>query len=190
MEDTSTAEMEQPAVATRESQNRRTAGAAGDDGVGRGNGALAARGSGGGRDLAQSGDSCGADTGYVRLQRPANWTPATVPTGTAFFGASNSTALTFSTDATVGGWTFNAGASAYTFTNNQSLDFNGAGIVINGGSATINNNVGSILNFISTSTAGNATINNRSDFFEQHGGAPFHQQQHGSATPPSPTAST
>ena len=49
----------------------------------------------------------------------ANWNPATVPTGTAFFGTSNTTALTFSAFTTVGGWTFNAGASAYTFANNQ-----------------------------------------------------------------------
>ena len=71
----------------------------------------------------------------------ANWNPATVPTGTAFFGTSNTTALTFSAPTTVGGWTFNAGASAYTFNNNQSLNFNGAGIVINGGSAAITNTV-------------------------------------------------
>ena len=40
----------------------------------------------------------------------------------------------------LGGWTFNAGASAYTFTIGSSSPFNGAGIVINGGSATITNN--------------------------------------------------
>ena len=46
----------------------------------------------------------------------ANWNPATVPTGTAFFGTSNTTALTFSAaTTTVGGWTSNTGASAYTF---------------------------------------------------------------------------
>ena len=53
----------------------------------------------------------------------ANWNPATVPTGTAFFGASNTTALRFSANAAIGGWTFNAGAPAYTFTNNHLLDF-------------------------------------------------------------------
>jgi hypothetical protein len=66
----------------------------------------------------------------------ANWSPATVPTGTAFFGTSNTTALSFSADTTIGGWTFNAGASNYTFTNIGTLIFTGAGIVINGGSAT------------------------------------------------------
>jgi outer membrane autotransporter protein len=88
----------------------------------------------------------------------ANWNPASVPNGTAFFGASDTTALTFSTPTTLGGWTFNAGASAYTFSNNQSLSFNGAGIVINGGSASIVN--ADNLNFNFTSTAANATITN------------------------------
>ncbi|HEY3032913.1 MAG TPA: hypothetical protein VGJ68_22445, partial [Bradyrhizobium sp.] len=46
-----------------------------------------------------------------------NWNPATVPTGTAFFDTSNTTSLTFSNAFTVvGGWTFNPGASAYSFT--------------------------------------------------------------------------
>ena len=90
-----------------------------------------------------------------------NWTPATVPTGTAFFGASNTTGLTFSTNTTIGGWTFNAGASNYTFSSPnfpESLIFNGAGIVINGGSAVITNN--GILEFLNASTAGGATIAN------------------------------
>jgi len=51
----------------------------------------------------------------------ANWTPAAVPTGTAFFGTSNTTNLSFSTSNTIGGWTFNAGASNYTFNNTTHL---------------------------------------------------------------------
>ena len=75
-----------------------------------------------------------------------NWTPATVPTGTALFGASNSTTLKFlPPGATVGRRTFNTGASAYTFIASVPLLFNGAGIIINGGNATINNT--SILSF-------------------------------------------
>src|SRR5438477_6657366 len=35
----------------------------------------------------------------------ANWTPGTVPTGTAFFGTSGVTAVSFSAGTTVGGWT-------------------------------------------------------------------------------------
>src|SRR5690348_8196922 len=47
----------------------------------------------------------------------ANWTPATVPTNTAFFGASNTTSLTFSAATTsINTIKFNAGAPAYTFT--------------------------------------------------------------------------
>ena len=88
----------------------------------------------------------------------ANWSPASVPNGTAFFGTSNTTALTFSTPTTLDGWTFNTGASAYTFANNQTLSFNGEGIVINGGSASIINTDN--LNFNFASTAGNATITN------------------------------
>ena len=83
-----------------------------------------------------------------------------MPTGTAFFGASDTTALTFSAPTTVGGWTFNTGAPAFTFSNSQSLEFNGAGIVVSGGSATINNNAGGILDFTNDSTAGSATIHN------------------------------
>src|SRR5579864_648976 len=97
----------------------------------------------------------------------ANWSTATVPTGTAFFGTSSTTSLSFSQDTTVGGWTFNAGASNYTFTNDNVLlfsngyvlTFSGAGIVVNGGSAAITNANG-VLNFYGTSTAGSAAITN------------------------------
>ena len=77
--------------------------------------------------------------GTFDFNAAANWMPATVPNGTAFFGLSNTSALSFSADTTVGGWTFNAGASAYTFANNHRLAFPGAGIVIDGGSASIIN---------------------------------------------------
>jgi hypothetical protein len=86
-----------------------------------------------------------------------NWSTATVPTGTAFFDTSAVTSLTFSAANTVvGGWTFNPGASSYTFTNAQTLTFNGAGVVINGGSAAITNS--GVVNFNGSSTAGSATI--------------------------------
>jgi autotransporter-associated beta strand protein len=92
----------------------------------------------------------------------ANWTPAVVPSGTAFFGASSTTSLSFEDDATVGGWTFNAGASAYTFNNSHNLTFNGAGIIVNGGSIAIINNSGATTTFNNSSTAGNATITTNS----------------------------
>ncbi len=94
----------------------------------------------------------------------ANWTPATVPTGTASFGTSGITALSLTSSVnTVGGWTFNAGAPAYTFDVTSiigQLNFNGAGILINGGSATINATGSSqTMNFTNAATAGSATIN-------------------------------
>jgi autotransporter-associated beta strand protein len=118
----------------------------------------------------------------------ANWTPATVPTGTAIFGVSNQTNVTFSATTTnINSWTFNAGASSYNFTINPTatggINFFGAGIVLNGGtaniinsgtlafssgtagSATINNNGGLVIftsSFPNSSTAGNATIVNNS----------------------------
>ena len=89
----------------------------------------------------------------------SNWTGGTVPDGTAFFGTSGTTGLSVSTDTTIGGWTFNSGASNYTFSNNfVTLTFTGAGIVINGGSASITND--GLLNFNASSTAGSASITN------------------------------
>ena len=45
----------------------------------------------------------------------ANWSPAAVPDGTAVFGVSNTTALSFTVTTTIGGWTFKATASNYNF---------------------------------------------------------------------------
>jgi autotransporter-associated beta strand protein len=94
-----------------------------------------------------------------------NWTPATVPTGTASFGVSSQNNVTFSSpNTTVGGWTFNLGspASNYTFTINssQSVMFVGAGIVLNlsgfsTNTVTIANN--GALVFGNSSTAGEPT---------------------------------
>jgi autotransporter-associated beta strand protein len=122
-----------------------------------------------------------ANPGSGDFNTGSNWSTGTVPTGTAIFDASTTTALTFSANTPVGGWTFNAGASNYTFTIGYpaALQFAGAGIVVNGGSATIiaNNTVSfnnastagsaaitnnSSVNFYDTSTAGNATITTNS----------------------------
>jgi autotransporter-associated beta strand protein len=90
-----------------------------------------------------------------------NWDTGSVPTGTAYFGTSGNTALSFSNYTEIGGWTFNAGADNYTFTlTGQVLNFTGAGIVVNGGSATIVNN--QVLYFSNNSTLGSATFTNNS----------------------------
>jgi hypothetical protein len=69
-----------------------------------------------------------------------NWTGLSVPASpsTAFFGTetTGATALSFSAITLIGGFTFNTGASNYTFLLNNVVNFNGAGIVINGGSAS------------------------------------------------------
>jgi autotransporter-associated beta strand protein len=87
-----------------------------------------------------------------------NWTPGAVPTGTATFGASTLTSLTFSANTSLGGFTFQAGAPNYTFNIANALNFTGAGIVGNGGTVTLNNT--SSLTFMTSATAGNTIINN------------------------------
>ena len=105
-----------------------------------------------------------ANPGSNVFNTGTNWDTGSVPTGTAYFGATNTPNLSFMIfgggSRTLGGWTFNAGAADYTFTtnNNNTLTFTGVGIVINGGSATITNN--GLLLFQNSSTAGGATINN------------------------------
>ena len=100
-----------------------------------------------------------ASPGSGDFNTAANWSPAAVPTGSASFGFSNTTALSFSADTSVGGFTLNPGTSAYNFTVNAvTVSFTGAGIVIDGGSATFTNAFR--LNFDNASTAGSATINN------------------------------
>ncbi len=99
-----------------------------------------------------------ASPGSANFDTGTNWSTGSVPIGTAFFDTSNTTNLSFSGNTTIGGWTFNAGASAFAFTNAQQLVFNGAGIVINGGSATITTS--NLLTFAGSSTAGSANIIN------------------------------
>jgi fibronectin-binding autotransporter adhesin len=94
---------------------------------------------------------------------PTNWTPTAAPigpAGTASFGASGTTSLTFSTGTTVDTFQFNSGAPAYTFgLNGHFLEFTGTGIVNNSANAPTINAVG-LLQFDNTATAGNAIINN------------------------------
>ena len=98
----------------------------------------------------------------------ANWTPNVVPgsttsTGTAFFGPSTITSLTITAPTTLGGFTFNAGAPAYSFSIpfpiGRTLTFTGAGIINNSSNApSFSLASGSSFNFTNGSTAGNAII--------------------------------
>ena len=95
----------------------------------------------------------------------ANWTPATVPTGTAFFGASNTTSITFQPFITtsIGTMQFNPGAPAYSFSTFPglftSISITGTGIVDGSSNAPtfIVNNQASLF-FRNGSTAGDAII--------------------------------
>ncbi len=93
----------------------------------------------------------------------SNWSSNAVPIGMAYFGTSNTTSLTFSADTLIDGWTFNAGADDYNFTigGGHTLEFDTAGILVNGGSATITNNAH--LYFRASSSAGSATITNNAE---------------------------
>jgi autotransporter-associated beta strand protein len=80
---------------------------------------------------------------------------------TAFFGTSHPTSISLTTlQNGVGAWVFNPGSSDYSFsmtTMFANLQFYGAGIVVNGGSVTIDVSDGGI-NFFNNSTAGEATL--------------------------------
>jgi outer membrane autotransporter protein len=89
----------------------------------------------------------------------ANWSPGTVPTGTATFGSSSQTTIGFSQfDTTIGTMQFNSGAPAYTFVLAQPVNLTDKGIINNSGSAPIFIGAGGGLLFRNASTAGNATI--------------------------------
>jgi autotransporter-associated beta strand protein len=103
--------------------------------------------------------------GSSNFNTAANWTPATVPTGTAFFGASNTTSIAFQafTTTSVGTLQFNPGAPAYSFTTENgfstSISITGTGIINNSSNAPtfIIGNQANIF-FRNASTAGNAII--------------------------------
>src|ERR1700681_1256734 len=96
----------------------------------------------------------------------ANWTPAGPPPDKAFFNSSANSNISIAGTHNVGGWTLNSGASAYTFANSISnFAFVGAGITINGGSASITN--GDQLHFQNSSTAGSASITNNNNLIFQ-----------------------
>ena len=89
----------------------------------------------------------------------ANWSPAGVPTGTATFGASSVTSIDINASTSVDGWTFNAGTYQFNLGHLDHFAFNNAGIVVNGGSVSINVAPAAELTFQNASTAGDASIN-------------------------------
>ncbi|MCS3897205.1 autotransporter-associated beta strand protein [Bradyrhizobium japonicum USDA 38] len=91
-----------------------------------------------------------------------NWSTGNVPSGTAYFGTSNFLYLTVGSSTSVGGWTFNAGASNLQIQNNSSgLTFTGAGITINGGSLYLITGTGATTTFQNSSSLGTAKSNNQ-----------------------------
>ena len=100
----------------------------------------------------------------------ANWSPATVPSGTAFFGGTGVPDITYSAKTTLGSFTFSPDAQAFTFTSasvGNGVVFDGAGIVDNGSIAPRFSNTNgdavpqtSGLTFASQSSAGTARIAN------------------------------
>jgi autotransporter-associated beta strand protein len=92
-----------------------------------------------------------------------NWSSApAVPDGTASFGASTQTSLTFSASTTsIDAVQFNAGAPAYTFTlgSTQTFNVNGTGVTNQSSNVSTFNNAGNV-NFNNSSSAGDLTYNN------------------------------
>jgi hypothetical protein len=97
----------------------------------------------------------------------SNWTPQTVPNGTATFGSTSFPTVTFSQSTIIETLLFNAPlpAPVYIFNlSDQSLNITGLGIVDSAGTApTLNvsgSSTGSLLEFDNTASAGDAIINN------------------------------
>jgi outer membrane autotransporter protein len=92
-----------------------------------------------------------------------NWSPAIVPTGTATFGTSNTTAITFSDNTSIANLQFNSGAPAYSFTiSGFELTIFGSGILSSSSNlpTTLSVVASGILNFLGPSKAVNAIITN------------------------------
>ncbi|MCX5516566.1 autotransporter outer membrane beta-barrel domain-containing protein [Kaistia algarum] len=92
----------------------------------------------------------------------ANWVGGTVPEGTATFGASGVTSLSFSQQTTTGAWVFAPGAPAYDFAVDSviGVEFTGAGIETNGAPVTVTVGMSSSLYFSNASTADDANLVN------------------------------
>jgi outer membrane autotransporter protein len=97
--------------------------------------------------------------GSNQFNTGANWNPATVPDGTAFFGSSSITAIDVTAATVIGGFSFGGSAPAYTITIAPagSLTFTGVGIASTFSAVQTLLN-GNILTFQGNSTAGMAAI--------------------------------
>jgi hypothetical protein len=93
-----------------------------------------------------------------------NWSPASVPTGTATFDNTGLTqTVTVSADASIGTIGLSAGAPTYSYTINPGVTFNIVGAGITNSSANAPNFLNNgTLNFSNASTAANANITNNS----------------------------
>jgi autotransporter-associated beta strand protein len=109
----------------------------------------------------------GLNPGSGDWNTAANWTPATVPNGsadTATFGLSNTTNVSISANTEIGvnGITFTSAATnpySITVGNESTLTLSGTGITNNsGGAQTIITGDSSSISFFNRSTAGSATI--------------------------------
>jgi autotransporter-associated beta strand protein len=113
-----------------------------------------------GMAVAQAADATWTGATNGDYANSANWAPNGPPTATATFGISTTNNISnFDAAGSVGGWTFNPGASNYSFTSNGAgFQFNGAGITINGGSVNINN-TGQLL-FLNSASMATAVVTN------------------------------
>jgi autotransporter-associated beta strand protein len=105
-----------------------------------------------------------------------NWTPTQVPTGTASFGASNTTSVTINTATSINYIQINAGAPAYTFTISNALNiifqnFIGGGNIINNSSFAPTFNITSNGSLSIDSGAANAIIVNNGTLLFNGGSA-------------------
>ena len=107
-----------------------------------------------------------ANPGSGNWNTAANWSNGAVPTGTATFGASAQTSITFSQAATtIGGMLFSGAGPAYNFTLNNgasssALTLSGSGLTGLSSAATITNAGVATTSFTGSSSAGSATIIN------------------------------
>ena len=127
----------------------------------------------------------GANPGSGDWNTSGNWTPATVPTGTATFDTTTQTNITISTPTSIGTLHFNATAPQYAFTVQGAgnvFTVNGAGIVNDSAfspSFIIQQGTGSqpqasVMDFINASGAGNASFQVGGTALQGDGSLRFH----------------